>query len=85
MEPTSSATAVGWWEDEDQLNQMAAFLEPRSIGAVACTCRFARDNLRDANANHQTSTLAQLVGPKQPMELAAANGDLDRAAIGLPF
>ena len=59
MEPTSSATAVGWWEDEDQLNQMAAFLEPRSIGAVACTCRFARDNLRDANA---LRWLAQLRG-----------------------
>ena len=56
---TSSATAVGWWEDEDQLNQMAAFLEPRSIGAVACTCRFARDNLRDANA---LRWLAQLRG-----------------------
>jgi hypothetical protein len=41
--------ADGWWEDPDQLNLVAACLDPKSIGAVACTCRFTRDNLHDGN------------------------------------
>jgi outer membrane protein OmpA-like peptidoglycan-associated protein len=44
------ATGMGFWEDADQLNLIAAFLDPKAIGAVSCCCRFARDNLRDANA-----------------------------------
>ena len=41
--------ADGWWEDSDQLNLVAAFLDSKSIGAVACCCTFTRDNLRDSN------------------------------------
>ena len=26
--------AYGWWEDSDQLNLVATFLDPKSIGAV---------------------------------------------------
>ena len=44
-----SRAPEGWWEDSDQLNLVAAFLDPKSIGAVACTCCFTRDNLQDGN------------------------------------
>ena len=44
-----SRPAEGWWEDSDQLNLVAAFLDPKSIGAVCCTCRFTRDNLQDGS------------------------------------
>lgn len=37
-----------FWEDSDQLNLIATFLDARSIGSLSCTCCFVRDNLRDA-------------------------------------
>ncbi len=52
------ATAA-FWEDPDLLNQIASFLDARSIGAVSCTCRFTRNNLRNAT---QLRWLAELRG-----------------------
>ena len=43
----STATGVGFWEHPEQLNLIAPFLDASAIGALSCTCRFARDNLHD--------------------------------------
>ena len=55
----AGATALGFWEDGDQLNLVACFMGARDIAAVACTCRYTRDNLRDST---QLRWLAELRG-----------------------
>jgi hypothetical protein len=55
----TSVAGVGFWEHVDLLNLVAPFLEASAIGALSCTCRFARDNLHDPM---QLRWLAELRG-----------------------
>ena len=55
----ASSVALGFWENADTLNLVATFLDGRSIAAVACSCRFAHDNLCDPA---QLRWLAELRG-----------------------
>jgi len=70
-----------FWEDGDQLNLIATFLDARSIASLSCTCCFIRDNLRDAC---QLRWLAEVRGldPQQigcvaHLEIAEAMAELE--------
>jgi outer membrane protein OmpA-like peptidoglycan-associated protein len=72
-----------FWEDGDQLNLIATFLDAKSIGSIACVCRFVRDNLRD---DTQLRWLAELrgldpatthIGCVAHIEIAEAMADLE--------
>ena len=76
-------SVLGWHEDADQLNLVATFLDPKSIGAAACTCRFVRDNLRDADALRWLAELRGLdpattgISCVEHIELAEAMASLE--------
>ena len=78
---------LGFWEDSDQLNLVAALLDPKGIGAVACTCRFARDNLCGGTALRWLAELRGLdpatthIACLEHIELAEAMADL-QTSIG---
>eukprot|EP01051_Picozoa_sp_SAG22_P002456 SAG22_NODE_110_length_19679_cov_45.046527_8_plen_242_part_00 len=79
----ASFTASGFWEDSDQLNHIASFLDAKSIGAVSCTCKFARDNLQDGTVLRWLAELRGLdphttkISCLEHIELAEAMAELE--------
>ena len=70
-----------FWEDGDQLNLIATFLDARSIGSLSCTCCFVRDNLRDACQLRWLAEVRgldpQQIGCVEHLEIAEAMADLE--------
>jgi hypothetical protein len=74
---------MGFWEDVDQLNTVASFLDGKSMGALSCVSVFCRDHLRSPEALRWLAELRGLdpatthIACIEHLELAEAMASLE--------